>query len=159
MKRLIFLLLSLALGFGSGVFANPPGVVVLGDFEADSWGEWTVEGTAFGGKPFTGSRPPQVLLGRKGEGAVNSWAAGGDAATGKLTSQPFEISKPFIGFLLGGGKAPEHVELGVRLEIDGQVLRRATGANSDAMEWVNWDVSELLGKTGRIIIEDASKNP
>jgi hypothetical protein len=27
------------------------------------------------------------------------------------------------------------------------------------MEWVNWDVSELLGKTGRIIIEDASKDP
>jgi hypothetical protein len=126
-------------------------MIVLDDFESGSWGDWTVEGNAFGSQPFTGTKAPQVLLGRKGEGAVNSWAAGGDGATGKLTSKPFEISRPIIGFLLGGGKEIEGAALGVRLEVDGQVVRRATGRNSDAMEWVNWDVSELLGKTGRII--------
>ncbi len=123
-------------------------MIVLEDFESGSWGDWTVEGSAFGSQPFTGSKAPQVLLGRKGEGAVNSWAVGGDGATGKLTSKPFEISRPFIGFLLGGGKEAGNAALGVRLEVDGQVVRRATGRNSDAMEWVNWDVSESVGQNG-----------
>jgi alpha-L-fucosidase len=57
-------------------------MIVLEDFESGSWGDWTVEGNAFGRQPFTGTKPPQVLLGRKGEGAVNSWAVGGDGATG-----------------------------------------------------------------------------
>ena len=158
-RTLVPLVTALLLAPFATLLASDKSSTVLGDFESDSWGEWTVEGSAFGSQPFTGTKPPQVLLGRKGEGAVNSWAVGGDGATGKLTSKPFEISRPFIGFLLGGGKAPENVELGVRLEVAGQVVRRATGRNSDAMEWVNWDVSELLGKTGRIIIEDASKDP
>jgi len=132
------------------------GAEILGDFEGGSWGDWTVEGTAFGSQPFTGNKPPQNLVGRKGEGAANSWAAGGDGATGKLTSPTFEISKPYLCFLFGGGKAPENVELGVRLEVDGQVVRSVTGTNSDSMEWVNWEVSEFNGKMGQVIVEDAS---
>ena len=136
--------------------ADTKPITILADFESGTWSDWTVEGTAFGGNPYTGSKHPN-FSGRKGEFAVNSWAVSGDGATGKLTSQPFKFSKPFIGFLLGGGKETENAALGVRLEIEGQVVCRATGNNSDAMLWVNWDVTPWLGKSGRIIIEDAAK--
>ena len=135
--------------------ASTDGSVLLGDFEAGSWGAWTAEGTAFGSKPFTGNKPPQSLLGRKGDGVINSWAIRGDPAKGRLTSPAFTLEKRYLSFLMGGGKDPQEDTLGVRLEVDGQVVRRATGSNSDAMEWVNWDVSDLKGKTGRLIVEDA----
>ena len=134
-------------------------MTVLEDFESGSWGNWTVEGDAFGSQPFTGDKPPQTLLGRKGRGVANSWATGSDDATGKLTSSPFEISKPILSFLIGGGKETPDTALGVRLEVEGKVVLRATGKETDSMEWVNWDVSKFQGKIGRIIIEDASKRP
>ena len=82
--------------------------------------------------------------------------AQGNVGTGKLTSPVFVISQTYLSFLIGGGKETSLVALGVRLEVDGKVVRRSTGKNSDTMEWVNWDVAELMGKTGRIIIEDAA---
>jgi hypothetical protein len=139
--------------------ANTKPTIILADFESGTWSDWTVEGTAFGEKPFSGTNPPQVLSGRKGEYAINTWACRSDVPTGKLSSKTFEISKPYLCFLLGGGKKPENVEHGVRLEIAGQVVHRAAGKNSDAMEWVNWDVSQYQGKTGRIIVEDGTTGP
>ena len=130
--------------------------VVIADFEGDSWGGWTVVGPAFGSKPFIGNKAGQTVLGRIGYGMVNSWPANGDGATGKMTSTAFEITQTYLSFLIGGGKETSTVALGVRLEVDGAVVRRATGKNSDSMEWVNWDVAELMGKTGRLIIEDAA---
>ena len=45
--------------------ASPPtptaeSLIVLADFESGSWGDWTVEGSAFGSQPCTGTKLPQT---------------------------------------------------------------------------------------------------
>jgi hypothetical protein len=152
-----FLVISLA-GFAGGESAPPPHVIA--DFEAGSWGDWTVEGTAFGAAPAKGPWANQRLEGFHGSGFANSYGPGGDGAMGRLTSPSFEITQKYLTFLLGGGKDPQGgTTLGIRLEVDGQVVRKATGTDSDAMHLRVWDMANLLGKTGRIILEDGSAGP
>jgi sialate O-acetylesterase len=88
---------------------------------------------------------------------ANSFLGGGDGATGQLTSPEFVIKRPFIAFLLGGGNHPtgQTQTANIHLLVDGKIVRSATGNNTDAMEWVNWDVAEFAGKTARLVIEDS----
>ena len=44
----------------------------------------------------------------------------------------------------------------VNLLVDGQVVRSATGSNSEALDWTSWDLSDLEGKQARIQIVDHS---
>ena len=129
---------------------RPP--IVLADFEGDDYGDWTVEGEAFGKAPSRGAGPGQNLRNHLGKGLVNSWT-GSDAPTGKLTSPPFTIDRPWINFLIGGGDYPQ--QTCANLKVDGRVVYTAVGRRSDAMFWVNWDVRHLIGKTARFEIVDA----
>lgn len=56
--------------------------------------------------------------------------------------------------MLGGG-CNERLEY-VELIVDGDVVQRATGACSEAMNRVIWDVSLYTGRSGQIRIVDAS---
>jgi hypothetical protein len=99
----------------------------------------------------------QKLKGYQGKRLVNSYPSGGDGATGKLTSEPFQIERRFINFLIGGGNhmRPDGVvDAGINLIVDGKIVRNATGANSDTMSLSSWDVSELEGRTGVLEILD-----
>lgn len=130
---------------------------VFADFEGTTYSPWTTEGNAFSAGPVavpTG----QKLEAYQGKGLANSYAGVGDGATGKLISPEFVIKQPMISFLLGGGKRPMGMPetLSLQLLVDGKVVRSETGKNSDSMEWVNWDVSDLKGKTGRLVLEDSS---
>ncbi len=131
--------------------------ILIADFEGDDYGDWMVEGQAFGPGPARGTLPGQMQVsGYEGRRLVNSFY-GGDVTTGSLTSPPFTIQRPFINFLIGGGKYPG--ETCMDLLVDGQVVRTATGPNdkpggSERLNWQAWDVRELLGRKAVLRIVD-----
>nr|WP_270889189.1 glycoside hydrolase family 32 protein [Pedococcus sp. 5OH_020] len=49
---------------------------------------------------------------------------------------------------------PRAVDTSVRLVVDGQVVRSATGSDSEMLDWQGWDVRDLAGKTARIVLAD-----
>ncbi len=134
--------------------------VVLADFEATTYGSWTVTGDAFGPGPARGSLPGQMAVnGFKGQGLVNSFFKGDDS-TGTLTSPEFRIERKFLSFLIGGGSNPE--KLALQLLVDGKVVRTATGPNSqsggsEALAPESWDVSEFAGRNAILRIVDDAK--
>lgn len=134
--------------------------LTLADFNGSDYGNWTVEGTAFGTQPASGTLPGQMpVTGFVGAGLVNSFN-GGDEATGKLVSPDFTIDRQFVDFLIGGGGFEETVYMA--LYVDGKVVQRATGPNTvgggtERLEAKHWDVSEFVGKRARIeIVDNAS---
>ena len=97
---------------------SPPGAtparpdIVFEDFEGETYGDWTVTGTAFGTGPVEMAKIPayQGDVRGKGKRVVNSHASAPgnsveekDAATGTLVSRPFTIERNYITFLIGGG--------------------------------------------------------
>ena len=146
--------------FGVAV-AAAAGEMLIADFEAETWGDWTVTGEAFGPGPARGRLPGQMdnVGGYEGSRLVNSFHKGDDA-TGTLTSPAFRIERRYINFLIGGGMYPG--KACINLLIDGKIVRTATGPNdrpggAEALDWYTWDVSDLAGKTARIQIVDEQK--
>jgi len=133
--------------------------ILIADFEGPDYGEWKVEGTAFGKGPAKGTLPGQMRVsGFEGKGLVNTYL-GGDRPTGKLTSPEFTIQRDYIKFLIGGGGYAGKTCM--NLLIDGKVVRTATGPNtqpggSEFLNWENWDVKEFRGKKAVIQIVDAA---
>jgi fructan beta-fructosidase len=136
--------------------AGRPDLLVAG-FDGDDYAGWVATGTAFGTRPARGTLPGQMeVSGYLGLGLVNSFL-GGDDATGTLTSPPFAIERPFLSFLIGGGKFPG--ETCLNLLVDGRVVRTATGPNaapggSERLEWQSWDVRDLVGKSAVLQVID-----
>jgi fructan beta-fructosidase len=158
MKQLVqaFAIIALVVASPSAVRAQAPDILIA-DFEGDDYGDWTVEGSAFGRGPARGTLPGQMSVdGFHGRGLVNSFV-GGDASTGRLTSPPFTIDRRSIHFLIGGGGRAG--ETCLNLVIDGKVMRTAVGPNtepggSERLEPGGWDVAELAGKTARLEVID-----
>ncbi len=126
---------------------------VFEDFE-NGYDNWTVEGTAFGSRPATGTLPSQQQVsGFLGHGLVNSFV-GGDDPIGKLTSKPFTIDRHYIRFLIGGGSEPTTQ---IRLVVDGNVVRAASGVENERLLPTVWNVRELSGRTAHIEIVDDSR--
>jgi sucrose-6-phosphate hydrolase SacC (GH32 family) len=134
--------------------------LLIADFEGPDYGAWKTTGEAFGPGPARGTLPGQMHVdGFRGQGLVNSFFQG-DGTTGTLTSPEFPIERKFIAFLIGGGKDPER--LAIRLLVDGQPVRSATGPNdrpggSEMLAPESWEVSEYLGKTAVVQIVDEAK--
>jgi len=134
---------------------HPP--VVLADFEGQTYGDWTVDGEAFGSGPAHGTLPSQQpVSGFVGKGLVNTFL-GRDKSQGKLTSPPFKIERPFINFLIGGGKHAGKTCM--NLLVGGKTVRTATGQNAERLGWSTWNVKDLIGKEARIEIVDAESGP
>ena len=88
-----------------GSYTPPVGAVVQ-DFEAADFAGWTATGTAFGPGPSAGGVAGQHgVTGFVGERLANSYH-GGDSPVGTLTSPPFTAGKPYLNFLVGGGRHP-----------------------------------------------------
>ncbi|GAA4563428.1 hypothetical protein GCM10023176_07350 [Micromonospora coerulea] len=49
---------------------------------------------------------------------------------------------------------PRSVETAVNLVVDGQVVRTATGKDSERLDWVGWDVREYAGRRAHLEIND-----
>ncbi len=126
---------------------------VFSDFEqADFWDAgWTYVGSAFGSVPAHRSLnlPARGHLGQR----MASSYVDGDWHTGStLTSHEFTIGKNCINFQIGGGNHPG--QTCINLLVDGNVVRTATGDDSDVMRWAGWNVAEFKGRTARLQIVD-----
>jgi Beta-fructosidases (levanase/invertase) len=128
----------------------------IGSFDAPSWGDWTVEGSAFGTAPARVAAdrtyPPEV-----GPGYASSRTSG-DSPTGVLVSPPFQIEQHYINLLIAGTRERAAV-LGAELLVDGKVVRRSSateGRGDQSFHWRTWDVRDLAGRIGRIRFNDHS---
>jgi beta-fructofuranosidase/levanase/fructan beta-fructosidase len=132
----------------------PSGKIFAG-FEEKAYQGWQTEGEAFGKTPVQGSIGSQQKVSEfAGKSLVNSFT-NGDEATGKLTSPAFTIENNYINMLVGGGKHPERTA--VNLLVDNQVVKTATGNNSESLSWTSWNTKDLIGKQARIEIVDQEK--
>lgn len=50
---------------------------------------------------------------------------------------------------------PRAAETTVNLVVDGEVVRTATGQNSEALDWVAWDVRDLAGREAQLRVVDS----
>ena len=139
-----------AKAFGRVAAVVPEGEV-FENFE-NGYSNWIIEGTAFGKQPATGAFEGQKSVeGFEGSSLVSSFS-GRDQAMGRMQSRPFTIKKPFINFLIGGGK--DQLRTRMSLVIDGEKQRSASGKNGEQLVWTGWDVTELIGKTAYLEIVD-----
>ena len=163
MKKLLLLAAALMLAWFMPAAPSPVHAaedILINDFEAADYGQWKVEGTAFGPGPAKGTLPGQMeVSGYKGQRLVNSFF-GGDGSTGKLTSPAFTIERDYINFLIGGGGFKGKTCM--NLLIDGKVVLSATGPNtepggSEFLNWENWDVKKYKGRKAVLqIVDDAT---
>lgn len=129
--------------------------ILIADFEEQNYGEWKVEGEAFGSGPAKGTLAgQQIVSGFKGEGLVNTFLKG-DSATGTLTSPEFKVERKYICFLIGGGA---HKETAIELLANGNVVQRQSGMADERLVPACFDVSGNMGKSVQLrIVDHATK--
>ena len=141
--------------------------IVLEDWASGTYGDWEVEGTAFGKVPIKKSDIPanQGDVGGDTAFVVNSNASAPgrgagerDKATGKLTSREFTIERNFITCWIGGGKARPQSRFGLTLFVDGKPVQTVAGQNKNQMAVQRFEVHAFAGKKARIeILDDATE--
>lgn len=137
----------------SDILNEPSNGEELNYFDDGSYKGWTAIGNAFSTQPSSGSgNGQQPVIGFVGAGLVNTFDPYGDEATGSLMSPDISITKDFIYFLIGGGNNID--KLAVRLLIDGEIVKSATGNNSETLKWHKWNISSYKGQTAKIEIID-----
>jgi hypothetical protein len=122
----------------------PPGGRRLADFEAGTWQMFVSEGQAFGNKPAPA--PPGMF----GRFAADSTRLD-PAAQGALRSTAFTVAEAHLRFVLAG---PADPALRAVLLDQGRVVR--TASPSGAVAVVDWDTSELVGRSVVLLVEDQS---
>jgi sucrose-6-phosphate hydrolase SacC (GH32 family) len=132
-------------GLEGDVFANFEGV------RYDEMG-WTSAGPAFGAETGWRGQGGQPVSGFLGNRLASSYV-NGDYLTGStLTSPSFTITKNCINFLIAGGNHPG--QTCINLLVNDQVVRTATGDDSDVLKWAGWNVADLKEQVGKIQIVD-----
>ena len=125
--------------------------VLIADFEGGTYGDWKVEGEAFGKAPAKGTLPRQQhVSGFKGKGLVNTYL-NQDGSTGSLTSPLFKVERKYLSFLIGGGP---HRNTCLQLLVDGKVVASRSGNSDETLEVSIFDISGRLGKTVQLRILD-----
>lgn len=123
-----------------------------------SIGQAIKSGTAFRGKPSTGTVPGQQnVSGFIGSKLINTFDPAGDGQTGILQSASFKIDKLYLCFLVGGGNLKEKTS--VNLVVDVKIVEAAVGKQSETLDRAIWDLKSYLGKQARIQIIDLCVNP
>ena len=129
----------------------------IADFEGSSWGEgWTATGSFVAARPSAAVDPGHV-----GTQVADTFAGGGDPATGTITSPTFTLDRNHLHLLVGGGRHPLGAgpATSVQLLVDGQPVRTATGEDSGTLRHVSWDVSDLAGREAQVQILDDVTGP
>lgn len=139
----------------AAITAAPAGAqedILIDDFESNQYEQWTITGEAWGTSPASGTLPNQMhVSGYLGEQLINSFL-GGDQATGIAIREPFLVKRTHLAFLIGGGRLPDL--LGIQLLFNGEVVRSATGTESENLTWSSWNISEYIGKEVSLRIFD-----
>jgi sucrose-6-phosphate hydrolase SacC (GH32 family) len=149
MKRLIPLLVVFV---PLAAVARAADDVVIADFESTDYAGWVATGDAFGAGPARGALPGQMSVGGYvGRGLVNTYL-NGDKSTGTLTSPPFDVSRDYLTFLIGGGAHAGRTC--VELLVDDRTVRTAAGEDNEHLAPFTWDVREFKGKAARFRIVD-----
>lgn len=137
-----------------GSVAQRP-VKLIADFEGTTWGDgWTSTGDLAAAGTSVAD-----LSGQVGARVADTFAGGGDTATGTITSPAFTLDRNFVHFQVGGGNHALGVEpaTSVQLLVDGAPVRTATGEDSAHLRHVEWDVREFAGRTAQFqILDDAT---
>ncbi|NNM86413.1 MAG: hypothetical protein HKL96_11735 [Phycisphaerales bacterium] len=141
--------------------------ITFENFSDGSFSGWKIQGQAFGRAPASfatneSARPgwdrnalKRTMLGHYMADSFNSHLGQNpDAATGKLTSRVFTISRNFINVHLAGGMHPG--QTCVNLLVNGKIVDSATGDNSDHFRWHSWNVASYAGKKAVIEIVDTA---
>ena len=126
---------------------RPPGR--YWNFEGGHYDSWLVWGSAFGRQPAIGPFGEQQPIHEfEGNYFVNTFFEGIDEAAGVLATPPFLLDQDWLSFLIGGGRDPERIYL--ELKIDGRMVLRETGDDSETMRRVIWDVTAWKGRQAEI---------
>ncbi len=123
----------------------PAGGRTVTNFETGRWEGWTVEGGAFGPGPWYAT---DELFGKF---AADSGRFG-PAQTGSLRSTPLKIDRPHLRFVITG---PTDAALSVSL-MDGANAARVVNNGSGKATVVDWDVSDLIGHSVTLVVQDRS---
>ena len=147
----------------AGVIGYPDGELFAA-FDGTDWNGWTATGNAFTDGAGQDSKSAfdgwyDGIKGILGTSLMHSFhpGAGGDGATGTLTSPGFTIKHDYINFKVGGGYHPIDDANGatvIKLVVDGVTERWSTGVDKNELHWRFWDVSEFKGQDARIVIDD-----
>jgi len=117
---------------------------------------WIATGSLIGTAPAQGTLGgQQSVTGYAGNRLVNTFIDV-DITTGTLTSPTFQISRPWIKFLIGGGNAPGTECINLKIQGLSQPVRTATGLNNEKLVPQSWDVTEFLGQNATLEIVDQS---
>ena len=150
MKRMF--LLVLLLSAWSNVAQAVSKDILIADFEGKDYGAWKATGDAFGKAPSSGTiKNQQKVSGFHNKGLVNTFLKG-DSSRGTLTSPEFKIDRNHINFMISGGSHPG--KTCVNLIVGRKVVRTACGRNNERLDWTNWDVRILKGRSAQIQIVD-----
>ena len=124
------------------------------DFERETWAPWTAEGEAFGPGPptYEASKPQQRDLRGSGARLVSSHThSKQDGPTGRLTSPPFSTERRYLHLRVAGGR---HEGTRVELEVEGAVVQRHRGEDSNRFRWVRFDLEPHAGHDLRVRVVD-----
>ncbi|MBS1724335.1 MAG: glycoside hydrolase family 32 protein [Armatimonadetes bacterium] len=128
------------------------GDIPVMDFRGANYGSWTMTGDAFQPGPASGDLLVRLEIVGVRDGRCISSEVEGDQPRGTLISPPITIERDFITFLIGGGDYERCTCLD--LVVDGEVVRSATGRNSDTLAPQSWDVRAWRGKKAHIVVVD-----
>jgi hypothetical protein len=123
------------------------------DFEAPDLAGWTGARETFRAGPTPPPHGPLGARGEHGRGVLSSRDAG-PRAQGELISPEFVLSGRMLSLLVAGGS--DKAAVGVELLVDGAVAVAASGATSDQLSPVFWNVKEHTGKPARLRVYDRS---
>jgi hypothetical protein len=138
----------------SGSMAREP----LLSFDPGCEKAWKTEGSAFKSFPSKSAVGSQALVsGNRGPFANSFDTILGDAATGRLVSEPFKLLGEKFVFRVGGGRSPER--LYVALIVGKAKVRSATGRDSEVLGRQTWDIAEFRHREGRLEIYDGETGP
>ena len=122
----------------------PAGARRLADFESGAWQMFVAEAEAFGDRPAPA--PP----GMYGRFAADSTRLG-PAAQGALRSAPFTIAESHLRFVVSGS-----ADAGLRVVLLDEVKVVRTASPSGATAVVDWNTSDLVGRSVVLLVEDKS---
>ncbi len=132
--------------------------IIFEDWDRATFGDWKVEGTAFGAGPYERAAIDKKLgqLDGPSPRVVNSFAMSqSNAGKGKLTSKPFAIQRRFINIWIGGGDT--EAKTCVNLVVGGRAVQSLTGARSNVHSLYAFDTRALEGRQATIEIVDDSE--